>query len=226
MTNSQRNNLMICSASDRSLHHTWLDGDPNRNWDLHLMPYRALSAPQPPDITVDAVVTEQKYAAYYTLLTESRWWRDYRNIMLVDEDIFAMPGTWSRFFDWSDKVNAALSAPALTPNSIFSHPVTVQQPGCVARRTSFVESMMPCFRVGTLTALLPSFTADPTGMGWGLDYAWAKLLNYAGIYVIDATPVTHWRPGTHTRSYWPEVQTVLTKFNAQIVEKTYEVILR
>lgn len=218
----KRNNLMICSASEKSMHHVWLDGDRDRNWDLYLSPFRSVQPVD--DVKIGKIRTAKKFTALHELLMEDPWWRDYRNVMLVDEDVFAMPETWSRFFDWTDKLDdMTIAAPALTPNSIHSHPVTVQVPGCSVRRVSFIESMMPCFRVETLEQLLPTFLADPTGIGWGLDYAWAKLLDYRGIYVVDATPVTHWRPNIHERNNWPEVETVLKMYQAELIEQTYEV---
>jgi hypothetical protein len=216
---------MICSASDRSLHHTWLDGDPKRNWDLYLSPYRPLSIAQPPDVSVGPLRDKQKFAALHDLLTEDQWWREYNNVMLVDEDIFAMPGTWSRFFDWTDRLDMRMMAPSLTANSIFSHPVTVQQPGHAVRRVSFIEIMMPSFRVDTLDLLLPTFALSPSGMGWGLDYLWAHLLDYSGIYIIDETPVTHWRPSAHTKNYGDEMNALLAKYHVRATEETFEVVL-
>jgi hypothetical protein len=207
----KRNNLMICSASDRSLHHTWLDGDLQRNWDLYLSPYRPMTSQQTHAVPIGKVRDKPKFAALHDLLTEDQWWRGYNNVMLVDEDIFAMPGTWSRFFDATDmQLNVSMSAPALTANSIFSHPVTVQQPGCRVRRVSFIEGMMPSFRVKTLEQLLPTFLESPGG--WGIDYLWAHLLDYKGMYIIDATPVTHWRPSVHTKNYGGEMNALLAKF--------------
>jgi hypothetical protein len=210
------------------MHYAWLDGDPQRNWDLCLSPYRPIRPAYSHDsIQTYGLRTEPKFAALHDLLTQNTWWHSYRNVMLVDEDVFAMPQTWSRFFDWMDRILAAeMAAPALTPNSIFSHPVTVQQFNSRVRRVSFIEGMMPCFRARTLKQMLPTFLADPTGMGWGIDYVWPKLLDYKGIYVVDDTPVTHWRPGTYTRSYWPEVEAVLKKYDAEDrPEVTYEVVL-
>ena len=220
-----RNNLIICCASERSMHYAWLDGDPDRNWDLFVSPYRlVLHSPTHHDVKLGPIRSAKKFAALHELLTQDEWWRGYRNIMLVDEDIFAMPGTWSHFFDRADTLPMAMAAPALTPNSIASHPVMVQRPGCGVRRVSFIESMMPCFRVNTLALLLPTFMADPTGAGWGIDYVWAKLLDYRGIYVIDETPVTHWRPSVHTQNNWPDAEVVMVKYNAPRIEETYECI--
>ena len=220
-----RSNLIICCASERSMHYAWLDGDPLRNWDLYLAPYRRVLPAHHHDIPTGGIINAKKFVMLHDLLTRNHWWRDYRNVMLVDEDIFAMPETWSRFFEWTDQLDdMTMAAPALTPNSVSSHSVTVQQPGCHVRRVSFIESMMPCFRAETLALLLPTFLADPSGFGWGIDYAWAKLLDYRGIYIVDATPVTHWRPNVYDRSYWPEAEDVLAKYQAERIEQTYEIV--
>src|ERR1035437_1814989 len=88
-----RNNLIICCASERSMHYAWLDGDPDRNWDLFVSPYRdVLPAHGHHDIQTGKIRSAKKFAALYDLLTQAEFWRGYRNVMLVDEDIFAMAG--------------------------------------------------------------------------------------------------------------------------------------
>lgn len=225
-----RSNLIICRASERSQHYAWLDGDALwRNWDLYVLPYRAVLPAFGHDegVAVGRVVSGNKFTALHDFLMYDRSWYRYRNIMLADEDVFAMPGTWSRFFDLVDALPLmTMAAPALTANSVSSHGITVQRPGCSVRRVSFIEGMVPCFKPDVLDLLLPTFLADPTGCGWGIDYAWAKLLNYQGIYIVDATPVTHWRPNVHDRSYWPEANAVLERYHAtDRLEQTYEVVL-
>jgi hypothetical protein len=59
---------------------------------------------------------------------------------------------------------------------------------------TFVEIMLPCFRADVLHDLLWTLDLTDTGMGWGLDALWPKLLGYQDIHVMDETPVLHTRP--------------------------------
>lgn len=222
---TQRENLIIVSASERSQHYAWLDGDPSRNWDLTVLPYRDVLPPVGHDVYTQPVTQLKKFAGLHECLSRSAFWKSYAAILLIDEDLFAMPGTFSRFFQIVDQIkDFQLGAPALTPNSIAGHAICVQNPISRWRRVSFVESMMPCFTPEILEDLLPTFIAEETGVGWGLDLVWPKLLNYRGIYIIDETPVTHWRPALYTRSYMPEVRGVMQKYDAQWLQHTYEYV--
>lgn len=42
--------------------------------------------------------------------------------------------------------------------------------------------------------LVQSLAHPDVKSGWGLDYCWAKLLDYSGIAVIDAVRVVHTKP--------------------------------
>ena len=82
---------------------------------------------------------------------------------------------------------------------------------------------MPSLRVDTLSKLLPTFLESPGG--WGIDYLWAHLLSYKGMYIIDTTPVTHWRPSVHTKNYGGEMNALLAKFGVtKWPEVTYEIV--
>ena len=190
-------NLVVTRAGSRSLHQTWLDGDPDRNWDLFVLPYEATA--ESANLTVcryGDVTPGQKYPGLRKLFADWNGWRDYFYVTLADDDLFVPPDTWSRFFDRVAQYDAKLAQPALTEDSIFGHVVTVRNTEFVARRTTFVEIMTPCFRSDVLAELLPTFDLTQTGIGWGLDHLWAKRLGFTDIWVIDDTPITHWRPGS------------------------------
>ena len=78
--------------------------------------------------------------------------------------------------------------------SSYAQFTTMRNGRCHARRTGFVEIMVPCFRRRALETLLPTLDLTTTGWGWGLDSLWPKLLNYQNIGVIDAAAVLHTRP--------------------------------
>ncbi len=225
-----RENLIIVRSGPNSRHPQWLEGDPDRSWDLLLCPYKSIplkDALALDDIGISRVQPGLKFTGLRTLF--AHWpfkkydWHDYNYICLADDDLQVTPGTWTKFFKIVAENNAALAAPALTIGSVASHPVTVQQAPSGVRRTTFVEVMMPCFRVDVLEKLLPTFDETPSGVGWGLDYVWAKLLDYQGIYVVDETPVTHARPSANTatnaQAGFTEMERMLSKYQASLLEK-------
>lgn len=188
--------LIIVRAGPRSLHGTWLDADTRQSWDLFVCPYRELPAvvPNASRLILGEVIPGPKWTGLRTLLNGWQGWRDYRYIVLADDDLFALPGTWSRFFEKAATYGAKLAAPALADDSYFGVPMTMRNTEFVSRRVSFVENMMPCFRADVLAELLPTLDLTDTGWGWGLDLLWAKLLSYEDILIIDETPVLHTRP--------------------------------
>ena len=62
-----------------------------------------------------------------------------------------------------------------------------------ARRTGFVEIMVPGFSRPALQQLLPTLDESETGWGWGLDGLWPKLLGYRDLGSRDGVPVLHTR---------------------------------
>lgn len=223
----KRNSLMIVRAGTRSLHQQWLDGDPARTWDICVCPYQEISSQLSEDVPTSDVMPGQKWTGLATLFDVWDGWREYEYITLADDDLFVMPGTWSRFFERAAHYGAQLAAPALSQDSVASHPVTVRHDGCDARRTTFVEIMMPTFRVDVLAKLLPTFAETKTGLGWGLDYVWPALLHYQGIFVIDSTPVIHWRPSAYTTEAatdgHADMTRIMAHYGATAREETLEI---
>ena len=220
----------------------WLDGDPTRNWDLWVSPYAA--KPDIPGYTINNmpgyvgrqtsaaktvvgdVLPGQKWVALNQLLQTWPDWRNYHYVLLTDDDLFAMPGTWSKFFDRVAKYNARIAAPALTEDSFFSFGFTIRNTAFVARRVSYIEMMAPCFRIDTLTELAPTFgLATEMGNGWGLDYLWAQRLKHRDLFILDETPVTHSRPGSFTPERFAAGQKELLRISGcsfgQWVQKSY-----
>lgn len=187
-----RNNLLLIRTGRNSLHRDWLAQDLERNWDCVTIPYEEHG--KDGSDTEWHTVHGHKFIGISAFLRADATWREYQFICWPDDDLRVPPGNWSRFFDICADVQPALAAPALTPDSISSHPVTIQQPQFRYRVTTFVEIMMPCFRFDTLERLGPTLALSTVGIGWGLDYVWPAILQYQGIIVADATPVTHWRP--------------------------------
>jgi len=184
-----------------------------RNWDLYVSPYK-----EKPEPTNDAgtiigdVIPGAKWTGLRELLNEWSDWRQYKYVLLTDDDLHTTSGTWSRFFDRAAKYNAKIAAPTLTEDSFFSFVFTVRNTEFIARRVSYIEMMAPCFRIDVLTELLPTFDkATDLGEGWGLDFLWARRLGHRDLFVIDETPVTHSRQSSRTREQFTAAQAELIR---------------
>jgi hypothetical protein len=185
-----RVNLVILRCGRGSLHPHWLGGA--RNWDFLLCPYQEIPA-DPASILPPEVIEGQKWSGLFRLLSDWAGWRQYEYIWLPDDDLLADAGTINRLFELSAACNANISAPALSEDSYFSHPISMKNFSCAARAVSFIEIMMPCFKRQVLEQLLPTIGESKTGFGWGLDYVWAHLLRYRGLMIFDSITVRHTR---------------------------------
>ena len=189
-----RPNLVIARVGQKSLHPSWLTPGTSRNWDLYLCPFQQLPPQESLDLTVGDVIVGPKWSGLRELLNNWAGWRNYRHIWLPDDDIFASQETIDRMFNLADALSLELCAPALHESSYYAHYSTMRNGRCFARRTGFVEIMVPCFSRRALENLLPTLDLSSTGWGWGLDSLWPKLLDYRNTGVIDSTPVLHTRP--------------------------------
>jgi len=189
-----RKNLVVARVGRRSLHPTWLDDAHERTWDLHLCPYEELRGAASDSCTVGDVVAGPKWMGLRALLNGWNGWREYERIWLPDDDVFATQATIDRMFEVAETLDFDLCAPALNEASYYAHFTTMRNRRCHARRSGFVEIMVPCFSRAALERLLPTLDLTTTGWGWGLDSLWPKLLGYRGIGVIDCAAVLHTRP--------------------------------
>jgi hypothetical protein len=194
-----RENLVVVRCGAQSLHPGWLNPTEARNWDLLLCPYEPVAEPSPDDgvFTADVRVGP-KWAGVSAFISGSYGaaidWRDYRQIWLPDDDLVIAQNDINRLFDIAGQLGAQLCAPALHPSSYFSHPITMLNTEFTARRTTFVEIMMPCFATSALAALAATIDRSTTGYGWGLDFVWPHLLDFKDVYIVDAVMALHTRP--------------------------------
>jgi hypothetical protein len=181
--------LVVLRCGRSSLHWDWLNG-PQRNWDLVLCPYQDIDSRG----HAARVIPGQKWDGLARFFADYQGWRDYDYICLPDDDLATDAATLNAFFDLCEQFKIKLAAPALTPNSYFSHPLTMKNTEFRARRTSFVEIMMPCFSRAVFQDALSTFELSRSGTGFGLDYLWAHMLSYEDIWTFDETAVHHTRP--------------------------------
>jgi len=188
--------LIIVRAGTGSLHRSWVDPRIPRTWDLFVCPYEDI--PRPPKeadgwLSSD-VIAGPKFTGLRVLLQEWQGWRDYRYVVLADDDLLATQTAWSKFFERCSHYGVQLAQPALAEGSFIGHMLMARNTEFLARRVSFVEVMMPCFRAEVLAQLLWTFDLSKSGWGWGVDAVWAKRLEFKDLFVIDETPVLHTRP--------------------------------
>lgn len=186
--------LIIVRAGAPTLHARWLEGGTPPDWDLYVCPYQPIAAEAAPGVTLGEVVPGQKWTGLRHLLKTWRGWRDYRYVMLADDDLLADAATFNRFFARCAEQGSVLAQPGLSRDSYFFHLATLANASFAVRRTSFVEIMMPCLRSDFLADVLGTLDEGETGFGWALDYVWPKLAGYSDIHIVDETPVVHTRP--------------------------------
>jgi hypothetical protein len=188
-----RKHLVVARVGRQSLHPTWQSSSSSRSWDLYLCPYQELGE-HSGDFTVGKLMPGPKWTGVRELFATWQGWRNYDYIWFPDDDIFASQGTIDEMFRIAQALALDLCAPALHEASYYGHYSTMRNRRCFARRTGFVEIMMPCFSRRGLEKLLPTLDLSTTGWAWGLDALWPKLLEYRNVGIIDATPVLHTRP--------------------------------
>lgn len=167
-----------------------------RSWELALSPYE----PAPgldrlaPDLTLPA--PGGKWEALHDILrARPDLWRGRRLIWLPDDDLEADPQVLERFFAIARARDLHLCQPALTPDSAFSHFVTVRHLFTSLRYTNFVELMAPLMTPQVLEAALPMMAGRAGAKG--MDFAWTGLVpppRAQRIAVIDAAAMAHRRP--------------------------------
>lgn len=225
-----RKNLVIARVGRGSLHPSWFPSAGERNWDLFLCPYQELQPQGEFDCTVGKVLAGPKWTGLRELLHGWPGWREYERIWLPDDDIFASAETINRMFALSSTLCFDLSAPALHEASYYAHYSTMRNQGCFARRTGFVEIMVPCFTRPALEQLLPTLDLSPTGWGWGLDSLWPKMLEYRNVGIIDDAAVLHTRPVGMFRDpelgrrVHAESDRIMHEYACSQIHKTFEAI--
>jgi hypothetical protein len=184
--------LTFVRAGAASLHRRLIAEDPQRNWDCCVSWY---IAPQ-----FEQLAEYYSHGGFNKLDGFLEFWRerpaarDYRYLLLLDDDVYLRPGELSRFFSLCEHYATYLAQPALRWFTHTTINALVRNPICVLRRVSFVEVMAPCFSQAAIVELLPTF--GMTRSTWGTDLAWAGTI--AGrhpICVVDAVTMDHTRTG-------------------------------
>lgn len=121
-------------------------------------------------------------------------------VLFIDDDVRLGPRFIPTYLSIVMALEAAVTQPALTANSYYSHAITFQRQGCWARLTNFVESGPVVSMTREFLNLVTPFP-EFSRMGWGLDVQWSAIAqaNVFRMAIVDACPVEHtFRPvGAH-----------------------------
>jgi hypothetical protein len=179
--------LVVVRTGRGSRHPEWVAGAGARTFDVLGCPYEE-GAPRG-DLPGEVVVPGPKWTGLADVLLRDPRWRDYDRVWLPDDDLRTTAADVTRFFDLCRRHGAAIAAPALSEDSGYSHVLMLRNRSFVARETTFVEIMAPCFRRDVLEHLLRTLPGSRSG--WGLDDAWGRLLGYRGLFVFDEVTLVH-----------------------------------
>ena len=187
--------LVIFRSGAKSLHPYWKSQNSKASFDVFVCPYQEIpDSAKGPGTLVGKVIKGPKWTGLRELLKSWQGWKDYRYVMLADDDLLMTEKHVSAFFQKCATQHANLAQPALTHESPSSHLIVFRNTRFLLRRTSFVEIMAPCFRASVLKDLLWTLDLTETGWGWGLDHLWPKLIEYERTYIFDSTPMFHTLP--------------------------------
>jgi hypothetical protein len=225
-TASRPNALVIVRAGDNSRHPAWIGNGIDPGFDLWVSYYGSGKIPLEQHCSYTERVKGPKWGPIHSLL-EREWSRIccYDYVWLPDDDLAADAETLRRLFFVCSQNKFELAQPALTPESFFSHFITVRRRGLTFRWTNFVEVMAPCFRIDVLDSLRHTFTESVSG--WGLDLIWYKIRRQPqhGFAIIDAAPVRHTRP-IHGGSLYSSIEAKMSATEEMMdVRSRYDVKL-
>lgn len=114
----------------------------------------------------------------------------YPYVLFSDDDLIITGAEIDAAMRIADRYGLKLWQTSICPNSSIHWKHLRQDPNTVLRFTNFVELMAPCVSSDVLVeVVLP--TLQDARTGWGLDYAWAKALDYQGVAIVDAVCMTH-----------------------------------
>lgn len=167
-----------------------------RGWDLVLSPYQ--DVPDLSEFDANAVIplAGGKWEAIHAIFAERPdLLADRALIWLPDDDLEGDADAVARLFAIARAKDLDLCQPALTPDSAFSHFVTVRHLLTKLRYTNFVELMAPLMTPSVLRAALPEMRGRAGAKG--LDFIWRRFVRPPAdrrVAVIDACAMAHRRP--------------------------------
>ena len=180
------------------MHSQWWDDSPSRSFDIFLIAYEEQGLSVGSDSWIDKsfLVEGPKIGGYYRWLSEHQdLIAGYERVALFDDDILTTISDLDRLFAYCEILSAEIAAPALSPQSFYTVPITRRHCSFLHRWTNWVEIMAPIFSVATLKKCLDSFALNLEGGSW-IEHLWTlKCEQIPGsLAIIDHIPIFHTRP--------------------------------
>ncbi len=193
--NSTRENLVFVRGGKTSLHHGWLEGPGDRNWDLIVSQWI-----DEPDIGADgdlpiSIDKGTKWDSIYRYLAANPDVMDrYRYIAFMDDDLVFTKSDLNRYFEICKEHDLLLAQPSLHPDSYFCYAILLQCKGTKLRFSNFVECMATAIRTDYLKSFMPTLSKVKTG--WGMDRIWTVTMPDPAFRsaIIDEISMLHTRP--------------------------------
>ncbi len=120
----------------------------------------------------------------------------YEYVFCWSDDLDIGAFSYRNFLDIMQRNGLEIAQPALTPQSAYSHGVTVQSLCGIGRLTDFVEFMAQvCTRQAwnSYWAMLKRLEWHDNPWGWGYDRLAKSICGYRGMGIVDCEPITHTR---------------------------------
>jgi len=192
-----KRNLVLSRVGKEHRLHSLLGIDPrDRSWDLAVSVYDEGLQLRPDDgIEYLHRARGGKWDGIYAFFQDHpELLEAYDYFWLVDDDIEASASQVDSLFRYVAEQAFEIAQPALTPDSFYSHRLTMQCPGFSHRQTNFVELMLPVLSRNVLNQVYPLFKA--TRSGRGIDWVWYRFASrpHESVAIIDAIAMPHRRP--------------------------------
>jgi len=202
MLTPKRRQLVFVRAGDDSLHSKWIAQAKERSWDLFVSYY---GKTQTNDESADFFVAGglSKFQHLKELIQKNPdFFFHYDYIWIPDPDVEISPQGIENLFKISAQYKTAISQPSLSHNSFANHPITLNHPSFILRRTNFVEVMCPLFSREALKVCWESF--DKSISSLALDILWPHLLNPKEqmFAVIDEVQARHTKRADPKNGAW------------------------
>ena len=193
MKNSDKKNLVIVRAGDRSLHEGWLEGE--RNWDIIVSCYGNQPHQWKRDDIIFLFYRGGKGDGIYDAFQQIPGLLDkYDYIMMADDDFKMTADDINRTFDTMRKYDLQIGQPSFSHQSHMVYHPELHNPQFKIRFSNFVEAITVCLSVNIWRQILPLYQNNP--LGWCIDHIWGRLTDEPSrqIAFIDEVQVTHTRP--------------------------------
>lgn len=185
-----RRNLVIAAVGDDSWRHTWFMGAGRRFYDVALAYYGDQAPPEEAEFRIAR--KGFKFTLLADLLDElGPRVAAYDHIWAPDDDIASSVEDINRLFEIAWAYDLPISQPAIAQGDV-SYAALRRREDLLLRYTGFVEVMCPLFSREALEVVRPTFRE--TVSGWGIDWAWTRLVDRRRLAVIDSVGVRHMRP--------------------------------